>query len=141
MSRTAHVVCLDTLLRLRRDRAAASVRRLALPRGMTAPMGCDAVSVPAALGPAVMARLPHVGCVYANAEHWWWVVPGDSDYALPWPAPARYAPGAALPGVHAAPDLIQRPSGTIPYTPPIPLYLALCRVTGTRPTWSGSLSA
>jgi hypothetical protein len=108
---------------------------------MTAPMGFDAVAVPARLGPEVLSRLPRVGCVYADAEHWWWVVPGDSDYALPWPAPARYTPGAVLPAASAAPDLIHRPDGTIPYTPPIPLYLALCRVTGTTPTWSRSISA
>jgi hypothetical protein len=46
-----------------------------------------------------------------------------------------------LPAASAAPDLIHRPDGTIPYTPPIPLYLALCRVTGTTPTWSRSISA
>jgi hypothetical protein len=39
------------------------------------------------------------------------------------------------------PGLIHRPDGTVPYTPPIPLYLALCRLTNTTPTWSRPVSA
>ncbi|GAA2262870.1 hypothetical protein GCM10010145_42350 [Streptomyces ruber] len=141
-SRTAPVVCLDTLIRLRRgQRAPEPPRRLPLPAGMTAPMGCDAVAIPADLGPELMARLPRVGCVYADDTHWWWLLPADSDYALRWPASARYSAGAFLPGAPAVPALVHRPAGTIPYTPPIPLYLALCRVTGTTPVWSEPLSA
>jgi hypothetical protein len=79
-----------------------------------------------------------VGCVYADDTHWWWLVPSDSDYALDWPAPARYAVGAVT---SDAPRLIHRPDGELPYTPPIPLYLALCRLTGTTPTWSQVVSA
>ncbi|MFJ9586991.1 hypothetical protein [Streptomyces acidicola] len=140
--RTAPVVCLDTLVRLRRSqRPPEALRRLELPEGMTAPMGCDAVGVPAELGPEVLPRLPRVGCVYADGAHWWWLVPSDSDYALTWPEPVRYTTGAVLPDTPAAPDLIHKPTGTIPYTPPIPLYLALCRVTGTTPTWSRPISA
>lgn len=135
-------VCLDTLIRLRRgQQAPLAIRRLTLPEGMTTPMGFDTVAVPAYLGPQVLSRLPRVGCVYADEEHWWWVVPSDSDYALTWPEPARYTPGAFLPGTPAAPGLIHKPTGTIPYTPPIPLYLALCRVTGTTPIWSRPISA
>ncbi len=85
-----------------------------------------------------MPRLPRVGCVYADGSHWWWIVPSDSDYALPWPSPAHYAPGALVP---ATARLIHRPEGTVPYTPPIPLYLALCRVTGTAPDWSHAVPA
>ncbi|WP_432136046.1 MULTISPECIES: hypothetical protein [unclassified Streptomyces] len=118
-------------------------RRLTVPEGMTAPLGCDAVGVPAELGPPVLPRLPRVGCVYADETHWWWLVPSDSDYALDWPAPARYvtdgilaeSPSTALPG------LIHRPDGTVPYTPPIPLYLTLCRLTGTAPAWSRPVTA
>jgi hypothetical protein len=136
------VVCLDTLIRLRRgQRTPETLRRLALPEGMSAPMGCDAVGVPADLGPEVLPWLPRVGCVYTDGTHWWWLVPSDSDYALKWPEPVRYVAGAALPGSPAAPGLIHKPAGTIPYTPPIPLYLALCRVTGTTPTWSRPISA
>jgi len=128
---------LDTLVRLKRGlHGAGRPRRLAVPEGMTAPLGIDAVTVPARFGPLVMPRLPRVGCVYADAAHWWWLVPSDSDYALEWPAPAQYAAGAIVPDAPAVPGLIHKPDGTLPYTPPIPLYLALCRVTGTTPTWS-----
>jgi len=128
---------LDTLVRLKRGlHGAGRPRRLAVPEGMTAPLGIDAVAIPARFGPLVMPRLPRVGCVYADAAHWWWLVPSDSDYALEWPAPAQYAAGAIVPDAPAVPGLIHKPDGTLPYTPPIPLYLALCRVTGTTPTWS-----
>ncbi|MEV5428760.1 hypothetical protein [Streptomyces sp. NPDC052701] len=136
------VLNLDTLVRLRRGQPApVTPRRLPVPDGMTAPMGCDAVAVPARLGPLVMPRLPRVGCVYADRAHWWWLVPSDSDHALEWPAPARYATGALVPDAPDLPGLIHRPDGTLPYTPPIPLYLALCRLTGTTPTWSRPVSA
>lgn len=131
------VMNLDTLVRLKRGlHGAGRPRRLAVPEGMTAPLGIDAVAIPARFGPLVMPRLPRVGCVYADAAHWWWLVPSDSDYALEWPAPAQYAAGAIVPDAPAVPGLIHKPDGTLPYTPPIPLYLALCRVTGTTPTWS-----
>ncbi|MGW7072662.1 hypothetical protein ACWGII_20750 [Streptomyces sp. NPDC054855] len=145
---------LDTLVRLERRRSAASSppapTRLAVPAGMTQPLGCDAVSVPARLGPRLMARLPRVGCVYeeagdadgAAAARWWWIVPADSDVALEWPSPAYYAAGAVVPGARRAPSLIHSPSGgEVPYTPPIPLYLALCRATGTTPGWSRAVRA
>ena len=86
---------LDTMVRLQRGRRAPGTPlRLPVPDGMTAPLGCDAVAVPARLGPLVLPRLPRVGCVYADEAHWWWIVPSDSDYALEWPAPARYAASA-----------------------------------------------
>ncbi|RPE44787.1 hypothetical protein EDD90_8039 [Streptomyces sp. Ag109_O5-1] len=133
---------LDTLVRLkrggRRPVTGGDTRQLPMPEGMTAPLGCDAVAVAAGLGPLVVPRLPRVGCVYADGTHWWWIVPADSDYALTWPAPVHYSPGAPLPGTAR---LIHRPAGTVPYTPPIPLYLALCRVTGTTPEWSRPLNA
>ncbi|MEU1405146.1 hypothetical protein ABZ471_22785 [Streptomyces sp. NPDC005728] len=130
---------LDTLVRLgRRQHTPAPVRRLPVPEGMTSPLGCDAVAVPDRLGQQIVPRLPRVGCVYADGTRWWWIVPSDSDYALPWPAPAQYAPGALVP---VTARLIHRPEGTVPYTPPIPLYLALCRVTGTTPDWSRAISA
>ncbi|WP_328503597.1 hypothetical protein OG828_36715 [Streptomyces sp. NBC_00457] len=136
------VLTLDTVVRLRRGlHTPAAPRRLPVPEGMTAPLGCDAVAVPARLGPLVLPRLPRVGCVYADDAHWWWIVPSDSDYALEWPAPVRYATGALIPDAPQAPGLIHRPDGEVPYTPPIPLYLALCRVTGTTPVWSRSVSA
>jgi len=142
------VLSLDSLVRIQRGRSTPGTpRRLPVPEGMTAPMGCDAVAAPARLGPLVLPRLPRVGCVYADDAHWWWLVPSDSDYALEWPAPAHYATGAVLPGPSDAsgapglPGLIHRPDGTLPYTPPIPLYLTLCRLTGTTPTWSRPVTA
>ncbi|CQR64617.1 hypothetical protein [Streptomyces leeuwenhoekii] len=140
----ARVLGLDTLVRLQRELrgpGADGPRRLPVPDGMTAPLGCDAVAVPARFGPLVMPRLPRVGCVYADQAHWWWIVPSDSDYALDWPAPAHYAAGAVVPEAPRLPGLIHRPDGTVPYTPPIPLYLALCRLTGTTPAWSRPVSA
>ncbi len=142
--RGTRVLSLDSLVRIRRGRGTpATARRLPVPDGMTAPMGCDAVAVPARFGPLVLPRLPRVGCVYADEAHWWWLVPSDSDYALEWPAPAHYAAGAVLPDAAAPelPGLIHRPDGTLPYTPPIPLYLALCRLTDTTPAWSRPDSA
>ncbi|CAL9580106.1 hypothetical protein [Streptomyces pilosus] len=141
---TGLLLTLDSLVRIQRGRQPrAASRRLPVPDGMTAPMGCDAVAVPARLGPLVLPRLPRVGCVYADEAHWWWLVPSDSDYALEWPAPAHYATGAVLPDAEAPdlPGLIHRPDGTLPYTPPIPLYLALCRLTGTPPAWSRPVTA
>ena len=135
-------MCLDTLIGLQRGlRPSGTPRRLAVPDGMTAPLGCDAVAVPARFGPLMMPRLPRVGCVYSDETHWWWIVPSDSDYALEWPAPARYAAGAVVPDAPRAPGLIHRPDGTVPYTPPIPLYLALCRLTNTTPNWSRPVNA
>ncbi|MFF8190376.1 hypothetical protein ACF05L_05685 [Streptomyces bobili] len=146
--RTAHgrigVLTLDTLVRLGRGPSGDPRRaphRITVPEGMTAPLGCDAVAVPARLGPLIMPRLPRVGCVYADEAHWWWLVPSDSDYALDWPAPAQYATGAIVPDSARIPGLIHRPDGTFPYTPPIPLYLTLCRLTDTPPTWSRPISA
>jgi hypothetical protein len=138
----ARVLSLDTLVRLKRgQRMSAAPRRLLVPEDMTVPLGCDAVSVPARFGPLLLSRLPRVGCVYADGAHWWWIVPSDSDVALEWPAPARYVTGAVVPDAPHAPGLIHKPDGAVPYTPPIPLYLAVCRVTGTTPVWSRPISA
>ncbi len=89
----------------------------------------------------MLPRLPRVGCVLRRRRALRWIVPSDSDYALEWPAPARYATGAVVPDTPGLPGLIHRPDGTVPYTPPIPLYLALCRLTNTTPTWSRPVSA
>ncbi|MFJ3230406.1 hypothetical protein [Streptomyces sp. NPDC086787] len=130
---------LNTLVRLRREQGSDDAPGYpSLPEGMTAPLGSDAVALPARLGARIVPWLPRVGCVYADETHWWWIVPADSDYALPWPSPAHYEPGARIP---EAARLINRPDDTVPYTPPILLYLALCRVTGTTPDWSRPISA
>lgn len=139
---------LTTLVRLSRQRqragtpsAASPLPRLDLPEGMTEPLGCDAVAVPASFGPRVMSRLPRVGCVYEDGARWWWIVPADSDVAMEWPAPVDYSAGAVVRDAECRPVLINRPPDDVPYTPPIPLYLALCQETGTTPGWSRALSA
>ncbi|NBE53744.1 hypothetical protein GUY60_20425 [Streptomyces sp. YC537] len=108
---------------------------LDLPPGMKTPLGCDAVGMPEEYGRQIRARLPRVGCVYADGSRWWWLVPSGSAVSLDWPAPLRYATGARVPAGKYPPRLVHRPEGTAPYTPPIPLYLALCRITGTVPLW------
>lgn len=143
---TVRSLGLNTLVRLSRRRQLAGAPppplRLDLPEGMTEPLGCDAVAVPAALGPRLMSRLPRVGCVYEDGPRWWWIVPADSDVAMEWPAAAAYSAGAVVrDGGRRRPVLINRPDGDVPYTPPIPLYLALCRATGTTPGWSRACRA
>ncbi|MFJ9149065.1 hypothetical protein ACIRP7_13540 [Streptomyces sp. NPDC102270] len=139
------VLTLDTLVRLgrglRTPGTPGTPHKLTVPEGMTVPLGCDAVGVPVRLGEQLASRLPRVGCVYTDATHWWWLVPADSDYALEWPAPAQYATGAVVPDAPVAPALVRRGEGTLPYTSPIPLYLALCRLTGTTPAWSRPVSS
>lgn len=140
---TPSLLSLDTLVGLsRRSRPRESApSRLVMPEGMTAPLGYDAVALPAVYGRRVLDRLPRVGCIYGDGASWWWIVPSDSDVALEWPAPARYATGALIRDARRPPHLVHRPEGTVPYTPPIPLYLALCRLAGVTPAWSSALSA
>ncbi|MFP3990576.1 hypothetical protein U9R90_24550 [Streptomyces sp. E11-3] len=109
-----------------------------LPDGMTTPLGCDAVGVPEALGPQLRELLPRVGCVYTDGTRWWWIVPSGSELALDWPMPARYAAGGLVPAAAGALRPVHQAAGAVPYTPPIPLYLALCRVTETVPAWMRS---
>ncbi|MEU0399545.1 hypothetical protein ABZ318_04725 [Streptomyces sp. NPDC006197] len=106
---------------------------LSVPVGLHTGLGCDAVGVPARFGFKILSRLPAKGCVYADSDWWWWLVPAGSDHDLTWPLPACYAPGAEIPD--RGPRLIHRPDGTSPYTPPIPLYLLVCQLTGTTPSW------
>ncbi|MFI5805295.1 hypothetical protein [Streptomyces sp. NPDC051561] len=129
----------DRLTRMRRT-GAGGPSRLPLPPGQDhTPLGCDAVGVPAQHGPRVLAHLSRPGCVFADADHWWWIVPAGSDLGLIWPDPVRYAAGAYVSA--ARPRLVHTPEGPAPYTPPIPLYLMVCRLTGTPPVWSGGLPA
>ncbi|MFJ4183204.1 ATP-binding protein [Streptomyces sp. NPDC089733] len=96
----------------------------------------DAVGVPARYGFRLMSHLPRTGCVFADADRWWWIVPSGSDLDLDWPPQAAYAKGAFVPAVR--PRLIHRPDGHTPYTPPIPLFLMVCQVTGVAPSWAPS---
>lgn len=59
------------------------------------------------------------------------------DLELTWPLPSHYARGAYVPAVN--PRLIRRPDDTSPYTPPIPLYLMACQLTGTAPLWTAGV--
>lgn len=140
---TPQRLSLNTLAGLARSRrsAPAAPLKLAIPPGMKTSLGCDAVGVPEVYGRRIMARLPRVGCVYADAGLWWWVVPAGSDIALEWPMPSYYSPGALLPESEKQPKLIHLPDSAVPYTPPIPLYLAMCRLTGTAPAWSRTVGA
>ncbi|GGX72932.1 hypothetical protein GCM10010358_29070 [Streptomyces minutiscleroticus] len=127
---------------------------LDLPADLAAPLGCDAVVLPAEHGGRIMDRLPRVGCVFEDGRLWWWIVPAGSDIDVSWPDPTAYVSGAAEcadgpakapDGVRAAgprrarprgPRLIHRPAAGAPYTPPLPLYFAVCRIAGATPRWS-----
>ncbi|MEO3766633.1 hypothetical protein [Streptomyces sp. B8F3] len=117
--------------------------RLAVPGAGASSLGCDAVGVPQRIGYDVMARLSRVGCVFADGSRWWWIVPAGSDLGLQWPRSVHYAPGADISGAAAGtggpaavPRLVHRPADGVPYTPPIPLFLVVCRSTGVEPAWS-----
>jgi hypothetical protein len=107
--------------------------RLDVPAGLRTDLGCDAVGVPARHGFRLLGRITGAGCVFADGGWQWWIVPAGSDQGLTWPLPSHYAPGALVPAADAR--LIHRPEGPSPYTPPIPLYLMLCQLTGTQPRW------
>lgn len=107
--------------------------RLQLPATLPAALGHDAVGVPARFGMRLAGRVPRGGCVFADGGWWWWIVPAGSDLGLPWPLPAQYARGALVPADR--PRLIRLPEGASPYTPPIPLYLMTCQLTGVSPRW------
>ncbi|MGI5404046.1 hypothetical protein ACQEVG_32240 [Streptomyces sp. CA-135486] len=121
------------LARSRRHESESRMTRLVLPSPLSADLGCDAVGVPARYGFRLLGRLPRHGCVFADAGWWWWIVPAGSDQELTWPLPSHYARGAYVPATR--PRLIRRLDDTSPYTPPIPLYLMACQLTGTTPRW------
>ncbi|MFI6698028.1 hypothetical protein ACIBJC_03490 [Streptomyces sp. NPDC050509] len=130
MLRTA----LQRLARGLRDTTTPRGIELPLPATLPASLGCDAVGVPAEHGFRLMARLPRTGCVFADTDWWWWIVPAGSDLDLTWPSPARYISGTKVPAVH--PKLIHWPQAPTPYTPPIPFYLMVCQLSGTAPAWA-----
>ncbi|UIX35328.1 hypothetical protein [Streptomyces sp. GQFP] len=126
------------------DGAAANPQHLpALPAER---LGCDAVGTPREHGRRIMDSLPRVGCVFADDQRWWWIVPSGSHIGVTWPPSTRYVVGAQLadpswtrtrpasPSVR--PRLIHSPEGDSPYTPPIPLYFLACRLAGSVPSWS-----
>ncbi|WP_338678045.1 hypothetical protein V1460_13950 [Streptomyces sp. SCSIO 30461] len=105
-----------------------------MPAELPTSLGCDAVGVPARHGLGLLTRLPHPGCVFSDADWWWWIVPEGSDLELAWPLPSYYSRGACVPTASAR--LIHWPDDASPYTPPIPLYLMVCQITGTAPSWA-----
>nr|WP_168516927.1 hypothetical protein [Streptomyces sp. S1D4-11]QIZ01422.1 hypothetical protein HEP87_06565 [Streptomyces sp. S1D4-11] len=123
-----------------------SPARLAIPAELSADLGYDAVGTSPEHGHRIMDCLPRVGCVFADDERWWWIVPSGSHIGVTWPAATSYAVGARLADPSwtrsllrsrsARPRLIHRPEGDSPYTPPIPLYFLTCRLAGSTPSWS-----
>ncbi|MFD7445027.1 hypothetical protein [Streptomyces sp. NPDC059909] len=122
------------LLSRRRDEGGDGCPQLDVPAGLPTTLGCDAVGVPARHGRRMLMRLPHTGCVYSDTDWWWWIVPTGSDVELTWPFPSYYSRGAYVPTSTAR--LIHWPDDPSPYTPPIPLYLMICQITGTAPAWA-----
>ncbi|MFJ6695133.1 hypothetical protein ACIQM4_03550 [Streptomyces sp. NPDC091272] len=127
------------LTRVRRTGGGGPARLPLPPHFAHTPLGCDAVGLPASHGQRLLSHLPGAGCVFADADHWWWIVPSGSDRGLPWPEPARYAVGAYV--AAQRPRLVHTPDGATPYTPPLPLYLMACRLAGTAPVWAEGLPA
>ncbi|MFI0777616.1 hypothetical protein [Streptomyces sp. NPDC021212] len=100
----------------------------------------DAVGVAERHGPAVMERLPRVGCVLAAGGRWWWIVPSQSDIGVNWPSAAVYAVGAVPPGpltgrAAEGPRVVHSPDDGVPYTHPLLLHIAVCAVAGVSPAW------
>lgn len=130
-SRPGRRVCLS--------RAVYRRERLRLPSGLATPLGYDAIGVAAALGARVRHGLPRMGCVFADTERWWWIVPENADVGLRWPAAAHYSPGAVVAtprGTRTGPRLTHWPEDNVPYTHPIVLYIVLCHALGVAPEWS-----
>ncbi|MFI9628506.1 hypothetical protein [Streptomyces sp. NPDC052042] len=113
---------------------AAGTVRLPLPSAFSATLGCDAVGVPARYGFRLLSHLPRTGCVFADTDRWWWIVPAGSDLDLDWPAQIAYVRGAQVPAEQ--PRLIHQSDDHTPYTPPIPLFLMVCQLMGVAPSWA-----
>ncbi|GAA3655239.1 hypothetical protein GCM10022420_034990 [Streptomyces iranensis] len=117
--------------------------RLRLPDGLPARLGYDAVGMPTDIGRRVMKCLPRIGCVFADDQRWWWIVPSGSNIDVAWPLFTSYAVGARMTdlsgeysGRSRLPRLIHHPQDDSPYTPPIPLYFMTCHIAGIQPRWS-----
>ncbi|MGK5532962.1 hypothetical protein [Streptomyces sp. URMC 129] len=131
-------------------------RRRPLYLPVTGPDGteCDAVGVSEEHGRRLMTSLPRAGAVFAVGRRWWWVVPSESQVGLEWPATAHYWAGAGRPRAarrdrpghpgrpvvpqrsprsQGEPRLIHWPSDAAPYTHPLLLYIAVCRLSGVPP--------
>ncbi|WP_147255646.1 hypothetical protein [Streptomyces sp. PT12] len=117
---------------------------LYLPVTMPDGRSGDAVGVSEEHGRSIMTSLPRAGAVFATGFQWWWVVPSESQVGLMWPSTARYWTGACRPGPQRrgrlprlAPRLIHWPDDdATPYTHPLLLYIAVCRLAGVPPVLS-----
>ncbi|RSN59801.1 hypothetical protein DMH12_09770 [Streptomyces sp. WAC 04229] len=115
---------------------------LSLPAGLRTGLGHDAVGTSPDHGERILARLPRAGCVFADQERWWWIVPSGSDIGVAWPPGALYVSGdpswtrARTETPPSGPRMVHGPDGDSPYTAPIPLYFLVCRLTGATPRWS-----
>ncbi|MCM1940508.1 hypothetical protein NC239_20105 [Streptomyces sp. G3] len=123
-------------------RPAPGPASLRLPAGVHAGLGHDAVGTSAAHGERILAHLPRAGCVFADGERWWRIVPSGSDIGVVWPFGSHYVvgdPSWTRPrpaGGPAGPRLVHGPGGDSPYTAPLPLYFVVCRLAGVPPRWS-----
>ncbi|MFI7870286.1 hypothetical protein [Streptomyces salinarius] len=123
-------------------RPAPGPASLRLPAGVHAGLGHDAVGTSAAHGERILAHLPRAGCVFADGERWWWIVPSGSDIGVVWPFGSHYVvgdPSWTRPrpvGGPTGPRLVHGPDGDSPYTAPLPLYFVVCRLAGVPPRWS-----
>lgn len=128
-----------------------------LPGELPPELACDAVEVSAEYGRQIMDVLPRAGAVFGTGRRWWWLVPPESHVGLDWPADAHYwvdgtidlperevppagnaagAAGAAWGTAAPAelPRLIHCPGDADePYTHPLLLYVAVCRLAGVPP--------
>ena len=141
-----NALSLDLLARISRERGRtphtrppATEHQLPVPAGLQAPLGHDAVGVDARYGEQIKRSLPRVGCIYAQRDTWWWLVPGQAEIGLDWTPVGEYAIGARIcpeDGSGRLPHLLHLPRGTVPYTHPLLLYIAACRAVGVEPTWT-----
>lgn len=104
------------------------------------------MGTPPGCGHRFTGSLARVGCVFADDQRWWWIVPSGSRLGGTRPPSTRYVVGAQLADPSwtrtrpvppsGRPRLIHSPEGDSPYTPPIPLYVLGCRPVGSVPRWS-----
>jgi hypothetical protein len=124
------------------SRAVRRRTHVPVPPGFPSGAHCDVVETSARHGLRILGRLPGAGCVLAEGDRWYWIVPTGSDVDVAWPPLARYLVDAAV--LVPSRDLgrgepggaeVVHPSGhRAPYTHPILLYFAVCCVAGVRPT-------
>lgn len=102
-------------------------------------LGCEAVEMSARHGRLILRGLPRTGAVFSDGARWWWIVPPESHIGLSWPTTVRYWTDATVPLSGAPEDGRARPrlehwtDRAEPYTHPLLLYIAVCRLAGVPP--------